>query len=185
MSWGPASSLDQQRRGRRRRRGCPPADIAAACRLVTASAYTRLDRLLPLLLAATAHNTEQGPAGAARTADVWVLASHLAVKQNGTEAVGAYGGRVGAAPRRSGNPVVLAVALYQQLLTSTRELVVSMCRWKARVLELAALTAPGEKGSGAGRLDGPARGAYFFRSGPSRRLAGGPSRIRAAPTAGR
>ncbi|MEU8470168.1 hypothetical protein AB0F30_19995 [Streptomyces sp. NPDC029006] len=119
MSWGPASSLGQQRRGRPRRRGCPPADIAAACRLFTAGAYTRLDRLLPLLLAATAHNTEQGPAGAARAADVWVLASQLAVKQNRTEAVGAYGERVGAATRCSGDPVVLAVALYQHLLTAS------------------------------------------------------------------
>jgi hypothetical protein len=85
-------------------------DVAAGRRLFAAGGYTRLDRLLPLLLAAAAHSIEQGPAGAARAAAVWVLASQLAVKQGRTEAAGTYAERAGAAGRRSGNPVVLAAA---------------------------------------------------------------------------
>ncbi|KND46653.1 hypothetical protein IQ64_00175 [Streptomyces stelliscabiei] len=55
-------------------------DVDAGRRLFAAGAYTRLDQVLPLLLAGAAHSIEQGPAGAARTAGVWVLASQLAVK---------------------------------------------------------------------------------------------------------
>ncbi|MFF3505516.1 transcriptional regulator [Streptomyces sp. NPDC003247] len=85
-------------------------DVAAARRLFTAGSYTRLDQVLPLLLAAAAHSTEQSPAGAARAADVWVLASQLAVKQDRTEAAGDYAKQAGTAARRSGDPVVLAAA---------------------------------------------------------------------------
>ncbi|WP_240679444.1 hypothetical protein [Streptomyces sp. B29(2018)] len=58
--------------------------------------------MLPLLLAAAEHSAEQGPAGAARAAGVWVLASQLAVKQGRTGPAGAYAERAGAAARRSG-----------------------------------------------------------------------------------
>ncbi|RAJ49803.1 hypothetical protein K388_06721 [Streptomyces sp. KhCrAH-43] len=85
-------------------------DVAAARRLFAASAYTRLGEVLPLLLAAAAHSAEQGPAGAARAAGVWVLASQLAVKQGRTSPAGAYAERAGTAARRSGDPVVLAAA---------------------------------------------------------------------------
>ncbi|MFF9786376.1 hypothetical protein [Streptomyces nigrescens] len=51
-----------------------------------------------------------GPAGAARAAAVWVLASQLAVKQGRTEAAGAWAGRAGAAARRCGDPVVALAA---------------------------------------------------------------------------
>lgn len=85
-------------------------DVAAGRRLFAAGAYTRLDQVLPLLLAGAAHSTEQGPAGAARSAGVWVLASQLAVKQDRTEAAGAHASRAGAAARRCGDPVVLAAA---------------------------------------------------------------------------
>lgn len=86
------------------------ADVAAARRLFTTGAYTRLGEVLPLLLAAAAHSIEQAPADAARAADVWVLASQLAVKQGRTEPAGAYAEQAGVAARRSGNPVVLAAA---------------------------------------------------------------------------
>lgn len=85
-------------------------DVAAARRLFAAGAYTRLNAVLPLLLAAAARSTEQGPAGAARAAGVWVLASQLAVKQGRTEPAGTYAERAGAAARRSGDPVALAAA---------------------------------------------------------------------------
>ncbi|MDX3801080.1 transcriptional regulator [Streptomyces sp. AK04-3B] len=85
-------------------------DVAAGRRLFAAGAYTRLDGVLPLLLAAAARSAEQGPAGAARAAGVWVLASQLAVKQDRTDAAGAYASRAAAAARRSGNTVVLAAA---------------------------------------------------------------------------
>ncbi|MFF8786684.1 hypothetical protein [Streptomyces sp. NPDC015125] len=68
-------------------------DVAAGRRLFAAGAYTRLDEVLPLLLAAAARSMDQGPAGAARAAGVWVLASQLAVKQGRTEAAGAAHGR--------------------------------------------------------------------------------------------
>ncbi|MEH0656013.1 hypothetical protein QA995_42570 [Streptomyces scabiei] len=84
------------------------ADVAAARRLFAAGAHTRLDEMLPLLLAAAAHSTEQGPAGAARPADAWVLASQLAVKHDRTEAAGAHASWASAAAGRSGTPVVLA-----------------------------------------------------------------------------
>lgn len=83
---------------------------AAGRRLFAAGAYARLDEVLPQLLVGAAHSMEQGPAGAARAADVWVLASQLAVKHGRTEAAGVYAERAGAAARRSGNPVVLAAA---------------------------------------------------------------------------
>ncbi|MFF9785609.1 transcriptional regulator [Streptomyces nigrescens] len=85
-------------------------DVAAGRRLFAAGAYARLDEVLPRLLAAARHSTDQGPAGAARAADVWALASQLAVKHGRSEAAGAYAERAGAAARRSGNPVVLAAA---------------------------------------------------------------------------
>lgn len=86
------------------------ADVAAARRLFTASAYTRLDETLPSLLAAAEPSIEQSTAGAVRAADVWVLASQLAVKQGRTAAAGVYAKQAGTAARRSGNPVVLAAA---------------------------------------------------------------------------
>ncbi|MFJ3182334.1 transcriptional regulator [Streptomyces sp. NPDC086796] len=89
--------------------GLSAGDVAAARRLFAAGAYTRLGEVLPLLLAA-ARSAEQGPAGAVRAADVWVLASQLAVKQGRTEPAGTYAERAGAAARRSGDPVVLAAA---------------------------------------------------------------------------
>ncbi|MDX3695030.1 transcriptional regulator [Streptomyces europaeiscabiei] len=85
-------------------------DVTAGRRLFSTGAYMRLDQVLPRLLAGAAHSMEQGPAGAARAADVWVLASQLAAKQGRTETAGAYAERAGAAARRSGNPVVLAAA---------------------------------------------------------------------------
>ncbi|MFE9679122.1 transcriptional regulator [Streptomyces sp. NPDC006259] len=85
-------------------------DVAAGGRLFSAGAYARLDQVLPLLLAGAAQSIEQGPAGAARAAGVWVLASQLAVRQDRAEAAGAYASRAGAAARRSGDPVVLADA---------------------------------------------------------------------------
>ncbi|MGC5266726.1 transcriptional regulator [Streptomyces cyaneofuscatus] len=85
-------------------------DVAAARRLFAASAYTRLGKVLPLLLAAAARSAEQGPAVAARAACVWVLASQLAVKQGHTGPAGAYAEKAAAAARRSGDPVVLAAA---------------------------------------------------------------------------
>ncbi|MDF3302965.1 transcriptional regulator [Streptomyces tropicalis] len=90
--------------------GLSAGDVAAARRLFAAGAYTRLGEVLPLLLAAAAHSAEQGPAGAARAAGVWVLASQLAVKQGRTGPAGAYAERAGTAARRSGDPVVLAAA---------------------------------------------------------------------------
>lgn len=89
--------------------GLSADDVAAARRLFAAGAYTRLDEVLPLLLAA-ARSTEQGLAGAAQAAGVWVLASQLAVKQGRTEPAGTYAERAGAAARRSGDPVALAAA---------------------------------------------------------------------------
>ena len=62
-------------------------DVTAGRRLFAAGAYTRLDEVL-LLLDGAAHSTEHGPAGAARAADVWVLASQLALKKDRTEAAG-------------------------------------------------------------------------------------------------
>ncbi|MFF9451214.1 hypothetical protein ACF1D0_34730, partial [Streptomyces althioticus] len=56
------------------------------------------------------NGVEAGPAGAARVAGVWVLASQMAFKQGRTGAAGAYAGLAGAAARRSGNAVVLAAA---------------------------------------------------------------------------
>ncbi|MCZ1011936.1 transcriptional regulator [Streptomyces lydicus] len=85
-------------------------DVAAGRRLFAAGAYKQLDEVLPLLLATAARSTDQGPASAARAADVWALASQLAVKHGRTEAAGAYAQRAGAAARRSGDPVVLALA---------------------------------------------------------------------------
>ncbi|MFI1530653.1 transcriptional regulator [Streptomyces griseus] len=90
--------------------GLSAGDVAAARRLFAAGAYTRLGEVLPLLLAAAEHSAEQGPAGAARAAGVWVLASQLAVKQGRTGPAGAYAERAGTAARRSGDPVVLAAA---------------------------------------------------------------------------
>ncbi|MFI1189631.1 transcriptional regulator [Streptomyces californicus] len=90
--------------------GLSARDVAAARRLFAAGAYTRLGGVLPLLLAAAAHSAEQGPAGAARAAGVWVLASQLAVKQGRTGTAGAYAERAGTAAQRSGDPVVLAAA---------------------------------------------------------------------------
>lgn len=89
--------------------GLSADDVAAARRLFAVGAYTRLDEVLPLLLAA-ARSTEQGLAGAAQAAGVWVLASQLAVKQGRTEPAGTYAERAGAAARRSGDPVALAAA---------------------------------------------------------------------------
>ncbi len=89
--------------------GLSAGDVAAARRLFAAGAYTRLGEVLPLLLAAAEHSAEQGPAGAARAAGVWVLASQLAVKQ-GRTGPAAYAERAGTAARRSGDPVVLAAA---------------------------------------------------------------------------
>ncbi|AIS02575.1 transcriptional regulator [Streptomyces glaucescens] len=86
------------------------AELAAVRALFAAGAYERLGRLLPLLLDGAEHGVEAGPAGAARAAWVWVLASQLAVKQGRTGAAGAYAGLAGAAARRSGNAVVLAAA---------------------------------------------------------------------------
>lgn len=85
-------------------------DVAAARRLLAAGDYARLGRVLPLLLDAAARSTEHGPAGAALAANVWVLASQLAVKQGRTGPAGAFAERAGAAARRSGDPVVLAAA---------------------------------------------------------------------------
>lgn len=90
--------------------GLSAGDVAAARRLFAVGAYPRLDAVLPLLLAAAARSVEQGPAGAARAAGVWVLASQLAVKQGRTAAAGAHAEQAGAAARRSGDPVVLAAA---------------------------------------------------------------------------
>lgn len=87
--------------------GLSAGDVAEARRLFAAGAYTRLGGVMPLLLAAAAHSAEQGPAGAARAAGVWVLASQLAVKQGRT---GPYAERAGTAATRSGDPVVLAAA---------------------------------------------------------------------------
>ncbi|MGA5264804.1 transcriptional regulator [Streptomyces griseoincarnatus] len=84
------------------------ADLAAARTLFAADAYDRLGRLLPLLLDRAEHGVRSGPAGAARAAGVWVLASQLAVKQSRTASAGAYAALAGAAARRSGNAVVLA-----------------------------------------------------------------------------
>lgn len=84
------------------------ADLAAARTLFAAGAYDRLGRLLPLLLDRAEHGVRSGPAGAARAAGVWVLASQLAVKQSRTGSAGAYAALAGAAARRSGNAVVLA-----------------------------------------------------------------------------
>ncbi|WP_233448118.1 hypothetical protein [Streptomyces venezuelae] len=84
-------------------------DIAAARRLFTASAYTRLDEVPPLLVAA-AHSAEQGPAGAVRAASVWVLAFPLAAKQGRTVPADAYAEQAAVAARRSGDPVLLAAA---------------------------------------------------------------------------
>ncbi|MFF7098095.1 transcriptional regulator [Streptomyces rubradiris] len=85
-------------------------DIAAARRLFAAGDYARLGRVLPLFLDAAARSTERGPVGAARAADVWVLASHLAVKQGRTQAAGAFAARAVDAARRSGQALVLAAA---------------------------------------------------------------------------
>ncbi len=85
-------------------------DIAASRRLFTAGSYVRLGEVLPRLLVAAGRSAEQGPAGAAKAARVWVLASQLAVKQDRTETAGAYAQQAGAAARRSGDPVVLAAA---------------------------------------------------------------------------
>ncbi|WP_274036763.1 transcriptional regulator [Streptomyces sp. MMBL 11-1] len=90
--------------------GLSAGDVAGARRLFAAGAYTRLGEVLPLLLAAAARSAERGPAGAARAAGVWVLASQLAVKQGRTGPAGAFAERAGAAARRSGDPVVLAAA---------------------------------------------------------------------------
>ncbi|EGX56748.1 MULTISPECIES: hypothetical protein [Streptomyces] len=86
------------------------AELAAARALFAAGAYDRLGRLMPLLLDGAEHGVAAGPAGAARAAGTWVLASHLAVKQGRTGASGAYAALAGAAARRSGNAVVLADA---------------------------------------------------------------------------
>ncbi|MFI8860371.1 transcriptional regulator [Streptomyces prasinus] len=86
------------------------ADLAAGRALFAAGAYDRLDGLLRLLLDAAGHSTRQGPAGAARAAWVWVLASQLAVKQGRNAAAGAYAGLAGVAARRSGEALVLAAA---------------------------------------------------------------------------
>lgn len=86
------------------------AELAAARALFAAGAYDRLGRLLPLLLDGAEHGVRSGPAGAARAAGVWVLASQLAVKQSRTDAAGAYAALAGAAARRCGNAVVLADA---------------------------------------------------------------------------
>ncbi|MFF6829970.1 transcriptional regulator [Streptomyces longwoodensis] len=88
----------------------PGADLAAAGTLFAAGAYGRLGRLLQLLLAGAEHEVRTGPAGAARAAGVWVLASQLAVKQGRTGAAGSYAGLAGAAARCSGDPLVLAAA---------------------------------------------------------------------------
>lgn len=85
-------------------------DVALGHRLFTAGAYQDLGRLLPLLLAGADRNAQEGPAGAAQAAKVWVLASQLAVKHGRTEAAGVYAGQAGAMARRSGDPVVLAAA---------------------------------------------------------------------------
>ncbi|MFF8786680.1 transcriptional regulator [Streptomyces sp. NPDC015125] len=86
-------------------------DVAAGRRLFAAGAYDRLGRVLPTLLAGARHGAAAGgPAGAARAAGVWVLASQLAVKRGRTEAAGVYASRAGAAARRSGEAVVLAAA---------------------------------------------------------------------------
>jgi hypothetical protein len=92
------------------RAGVSDADLAAARVLFAAGAYDRLGRLLPQLLHGAEHGVGAGPAGAARSAGVWVLASQLAVKQSRTEPAGAYAGLAGAAARRSGDAVVLAAA---------------------------------------------------------------------------
>ncbi|MFJ8078865.1 hypothetical protein ACIQ7Q_34245 [Streptomyces sp. NPDC096176] len=61
-----------------------------------------------------------------------------------------------------------AAALYRRILTAARELLVPLPARAARVLELAALTAPGEKEARelAGWVD-PRAEAFFFRSGPA------------------
>ncbi|MEU6184014.1 transcriptional regulator [Streptomyces coeruleorubidus] len=86
------------------------ADLAAARALFAAGAYGRLGEVLPLLLAVADRSARQGPAGAARAAGVWVLASQLAVKQGRTAAAGTYAGLAGVAARRSGDVVVLAAS---------------------------------------------------------------------------
>lgn len=135
--------------------GLSASDVAAARRLFATGAYTRLDEVLPLLLAA-AHRVEQGPAGAARAAGVWVLASQLAVKQGRTEAAGTYAQQAGATARRSGHPVVLAAAARAaatplrrtgrtdealHLLQEARTHLLAGPRPKAAELEAAGLTA--------------------------------------------
>lgn len=86
------------------------ADLAVARALFAAGAYDRLGRLLPRLLDGAEHRLWASPAGAARAAGVWVLASQLAVKQSRTSTAGAYAGLAGAAARRCGNAAVLAAA---------------------------------------------------------------------------
>lgn len=88
----------------------PDAGLAAARALFAAGSYDRLGRLLPQLLHGAEHGVGAGPAGAARAAGVWVLASQLAVKQSRTATAGAYAGLAGAAARRCGDAVVLAAA---------------------------------------------------------------------------
>ncbi|MFF7369802.1 transcriptional regulator [Streptomyces tricolor] len=88
----------------------PDADLAAARTLFAAGAYGRLGQLLQLLLDGAEHEVRTGPAGAARAAGVWVLASQLAVKQGRIGAAGGYAGLAGAAARRAGDPLVLAAA---------------------------------------------------------------------------
>lgn len=59
--------------------GLTAGDVATRRRLFTTGACTRLDQVLPLLAAAL--STEQGLAGAAWAADVWMLAFQLVVEQ--------------------------------------------------------------------------------------------------------
>ncbi|MEU6350163.1 transcriptional regulator [Streptomyces sp. NPDC047072] len=86
------------------------AELGAARALFVVGAYDRLGRLMPLLLTGAEHGVRTGPAGAARAAEVWVLAAQLAVKQGRTPAAGAYAGLAGAAARRSGDALVLAAS---------------------------------------------------------------------------
>lgn len=85
-------------------------DVALGQRLFAAGAYEDLGRLLPLFMAGAERGEQEGPAGAARAAGVWVLAARLAVKQGRLREAGVHAVRAGSAAHRSGDAVVLAGA---------------------------------------------------------------------------
>ncbi|MEV7470162.1 transcriptional regulator [Streptomyces kronopolitis] len=85
-------------------------NLPAARRLFTAGKYDRLHQVLPGLVARASESERTGPVGAGRAAEVWVLASQLAVKEGEVDTAAAFAVQAGTAARRSGRPVLLAAA---------------------------------------------------------------------------